>query len=478
MEEPAQLTEALTRVLRSARADAGLRVTSLEPLSSGASRRSFRVGVSGRDGEDELILQCAVKAAETAAATPLDGPLSMPLQAELMRACAAAGVAAPPVVAAGEGDELGAEYIVTRLLPGEALPPRLLREERWARGVRALSADAARALATIHRLTPPDGLPVFDQLQRYRDRLDLMAEPRPLLELAYRWLQANRPEPTSPSVVHGDFRMGNLLVDEDGLRAVLDWELAHVGDPYEDIAWASIRPWRFDRHRPAGAFPELEPWLQAYEAAAGQALDRERVRWWRVMGSWTWAVMSGMQARRHLDGIAASVEHAVIGRRVCESEWDLLELLPEADGSPGRLPDPGPAVVPIDLPSAIRGVLADGDLHGRPTAVELVDAVAGFLRDVVFPGADPAWRHQVRIAAHALDQVNRELVLGPEQEQAHRIRLAELGARTDTELAAAIRRGDFDGPAEQGRLRQRLAEDVRDRLLVANPGWMRLPPIT
>ncbi len=130
-------------------------------------------------------------------------------------------------------------------------------------------------------------------------------------------------------VVHGDFRLGNLLVDRGGLRAVLDWELAHIGDRHEDLAWATIRAWRFDRHREAGIFPDPEGWLAAYAAAAGPGVcvDPDRFRWWQVAGTWTWAVMSAMLARRHLDGWVASVEHATIGRRVCESEWDLLELL-------------------------------------------------------------------------------------------------------------------------------------------------------
>ncbi|MGI8492131.1 MAG: phosphotransferase, partial [Acidimicrobiales bacterium] len=145
---------------------------------------------------------------------------------------------------------------------------------------------------------------------------------------AYRWLELHRPAPGVAGVVHGDFRLGNLLVDVSGLRAILDWELAHLGDPYEDLAWPTIRAWRFDRYRPLGSFPETEPWLAAYEAEAGVDVDRDAVRWWQVAGTWTWAVISAMQARRHLLGPTPSLEHAAIGRRVCESEYDLLELLP------------------------------------------------------------------------------------------------------------------------------------------------------
>jgi aminoglycoside phosphotransferase (APT) family kinase protein len=103
-----------------------------------------------------------------------------------------------------------------------------------------------------------------------------------------------------------------------------------LGDPHEDVAWATIRAWRFDRYRQPGTFPEPEVWAEAYAAAAGpdSGFDPAAMRWWQIAGTWSWAVISAMQARRHLDGWVQSLEHAVIGRRVCESEWDLLELLP------------------------------------------------------------------------------------------------------------------------------------------------------
>lgn len=112
-----------------------------------------------------------------------------------------------------------------------------------------------------------------------------------------------------------------------------------------------------------------------------------------------------------------------------------------------------------------------GDLHGRPTAAELLDAVVVFLREQLPNHVDEAMKHQVRIAAHALEIVQRELQLGPEQEAAHRARLDELGFPDDRALADAIKSGHAaDGP----HLRNALVDDTRDRLRVANPRW--LPP--
>lgn len=113
-----------------------------------------------------------------------------------------------------------------------------------------------------------------------------------------------------------------------------------------------------------------------------------------------------------------------------------------------------------------------GDLHGRPTARELVDAAVALLRDELAEHVDGPLRHQVRIAVHALEVVSRELELGPVQARAHRARLAALGAPDDRALAEAIRAGEFD--TGDPILRRALQADTRDRLLVANPRW--LPP--
>jgi aminoglycoside phosphotransferase (APT) family kinase protein len=302
-------------------------VSEISALSSGASRQSWRflASMGGRPPE-AYVLQREMLAGGSRPAGAR-GPVGMAIQARLLHAAAARGVPVPHVVAAGEMD--GRQYIVTAWLDGEALPPRMLRDQSLAAGVARLNEDCARALAGIHAITPVEGFDLEreDRLAIYRDWLDAMGEARPVLELAYRWLAANRPAPGAAVVVHGDFRLGNLLVGRDGLQAVLDWELAHIGDRHEDLAWPTLRAWRFDRHRPPGAFPEPAPWLDAYRTAAAAPVDDGAFRWWQVAGTWMWAVMSAMQARRHLDGWVRSLEHATIGRRVCESEWDLLELL-------------------------------------------------------------------------------------------------------------------------------------------------------
>jgi aminoglycoside phosphotransferase (APT) family kinase protein len=130
-------------------------------------------------------------------------------------------------------------------------------------------------------------------------------------------------------LVHGDFRMGNLIIDDATLAAVLDWELVHVGDRYEDLAWFCIRAWRFGAPETlgAGGLGGVEEFLSAYEQAARIRLDREVFRWWLTLATLRWGVICRYQAERHLSGQTRSVELAAIGRRVAETEWDVLELL-------------------------------------------------------------------------------------------------------------------------------------------------------
>jgi aminoglycoside phosphotransferase (APT) family kinase protein len=307
----------------------GVEITGLRPLTSGASRQSFRFEAAPPGQPTHSYVLQREMAPGMGTAMGNTGPLSMRIQAAVLNAAREAGVPVARVVASGEID--GRQFIVSEWLEGEALPPKLLRDPSLKSGTDRLMADCAAALARIHTLRPSGlGLAQQDRLALYRSRLDALDEPRPVLELGYRWLAANRPPPGPLSVVHGDFRLGNLLVGPTGLAAVLDWELTHLGDPHEDVAWATIRAWRFDRHRAPGVFPEPEAWVRAYNAEAGpsRAVEPPALRWWQILGTWSWAVISAMQARRHLDGWVQSLEHAVIGRRVCESEWDLLELLP------------------------------------------------------------------------------------------------------------------------------------------------------
>jgi aminoglycoside phosphotransferase (APT) family kinase protein len=215
---------------------------------------------------------------------------------------------------------------------GETLARRLLRDAEYAPARAALPGQLARALAGIHGLDPEapglaflarpaDGeAPAAAELARHEQLYRAVTlDPHPALEIAFRWLAAAPPAPRALAVVHGDFRIGNVIFGEEGLRAVLDWELAHVGDPMEDVGWLSVRSWRFGAEKPVGGLCEREEFLAAYARAGGAPVDPAVVRWWEVFGNLKWAIICVMQARSFVDG-NRSIELASLGRRFVEME--------------------------------------------------------------------------------------------------------------------------------------------------------------
>ena len=194
-----------------------------------------------------------------------------------------------------------------------------------------MTEQCAQALARLHtRVSPGDvpGLPVEgDPLETLRLTLDELGEPHPALELGLLRLGRNRPPAAARTLVHGDFRLGNLMVDANGLVGVLDWELAHVGDPAEDLGWLCVPSWRFGGPHPVAGVGTREELLSAYTAAGGPDVDLETLRWWEACGTLRWGVICVRQAAAHLTGAVRSIELAAIGRRTCEFELDLLELI-------------------------------------------------------------------------------------------------------------------------------------------------------
>ena len=266
-----------------------------------------------------------------------------------------------------------------------------------------------------------EGDPALAQIEEWERQLDEIGEPLPAVELGLRWLRANSPEPAEPRLVHGDFRLGNFIVDEDGLAAVIDWELAHLGDPAEDIGWLCIRSWRFGNDdRPVAGVGELDEFVSAYEAAGGATVDRERVRYWEAFGNVKWAVICARQAHDHLTGVRRSHELASLGRRVCEPEWDLLRA----------------------------GAVL---MQDRPTAAELLDSVAEYLFAELRPEVPREQRFKVLVAANVCAVVAREISAGDEPDREDLELFSELlGEQVDDPRAAAaelsrrIRSGELD----------------------------------
>ncbi len=291
-------------------------VTGLTRLSGGASRDTWRFEADGR----LLILQ-----------RQRDGSVhDISVETAAIRAACAAGVPAATVVTASpDATQLDAPYMIVTHVDGETTARKILRDDRYRSARDALPAQLAEALAKIHSIDPTTvpGLSETDQVEHYREVLDFLGEPHPTFELALRWLDAYRPPISSDAVVHGDFRLGNVMVDRKGLRAVLDWEFVHLGDPMEDLGWLCVRSWRFGSPKPVAGVADYQELFDAYEAAGGRSVHADTVRWWEVLGTMKWGIMCIMQANAHLTGVARNHELAAIGRRVCETEHDLFLTL-------------------------------------------------------------------------------------------------------------------------------------------------------
>jgi aminoglycoside phosphotransferase (APT) family kinase protein len=291
-------------------------ITDLTRLSGGASRDTWRFVADGR----ALILQ-----------RQRGGDVrDMGVEAAVVRA---AGEAAMPVAelvaSSNQSNPLGASFMVLSAVEGETIARKILRDDEFAHAREVLPAQLGTALAQLHSI-PLDrvpALPETDQVEQYRTMLDTLDQPHPTFELAFRWLDAHRPSSTARTIVHGDFRLGNVMVGADGLRAVLDWELAHIGDPMEDLGWLCVKAWRFGSALPVAGVGRYEQLFAAYEAAGGASIDPDVVRWWEVLGTLKWGIMCILQANAHLAGFTRSHELAAIGRRVCENEHDLFLAL-------------------------------------------------------------------------------------------------------------------------------------------------------
>jgi aminoglycoside phosphotransferase (APT) family kinase protein len=301
-------------------------VEGLTRLSGGASRETWAFEACDASGARHGLVLRRDPGAHV-------GQSDRSTEYTVLRAAAAGGVPVPHVRTLLEpADGLGSGFVMDRV-DGETIPRKILRDDAYATARPLLAGQCGTIAARIHALPVESlpALPVLDaaaQCAQYRALLDDLGEPHPAFELGLRWLEERCPAaPALARLVHGDFRNGNLIIGPDGVRAVLDWELAHLGDPHEDLGWMCVKSWRFGRSEHlVGGFGDLDQLLDAYRAGGGHARP-EDVRFWVALGTLKWGVICIGQAFTHLNGLVRSVELATLGRRVAEMEWDLLDLM-------------------------------------------------------------------------------------------------------------------------------------------------------
>lgn len=305
----------------------GREIANLLRLSGGASQETWAFDVMGPDGLTALILRRAPGGSyqhETAAG----------LETEAAVIAALSGRVPVPTLryVLCPEDGVGRGF-VTLNVRGETIARRILRDEQFAAIRPTLPGAFGSILAKIHT-TALDTLP-FLRRAGAAETLDMLRQatadcgtPKPVFEAALCWLADRRPADVPYALVHGDFRNGNLIIGPDGVRAVLDWELVHVGDPMEDLGWLCATPWRFGVvDAPVGGLGPREDLFAGYEQVSGTAVDPERVRWWEVASSLRWGINCASMVAIFRDGTDPSVERAMIARRASENEIDLLRLM-------------------------------------------------------------------------------------------------------------------------------------------------------
>jgi aminoglycoside phosphotransferase (APT) family kinase protein len=328
-----ELADALLTAARSAGIEA-TEVTALRQLSGGASKEMWAFDLALDDGVQPLVLRRQPAGRRFSS----QGLPSVAAEAALVRLADRVGVPVPAIAFELPADSpAGDGYAMARIV-GETVGGRVLKLPELEQARAGMARHCGEILARLHRATGYENLDLRqigarEELAALEERHRLTAQDRPVFELALGWLKANLPEERSRVLLHGDFRNGNLMVGPEGIRAVLDWELAHVGPPVYDLAWLCVTSWRFQRpDLPVGGFGTRDDLIAGYEAAGGVQVDRAELHAWEVFQTMNWGVMCAGVAEAFIEG-NRSIEAGVIARRASETEFDLMRLLaPDHEG--------------------------------------------------------------------------------------------------------------------------------------------------
>ena len=432
-------------------------------LSAGASRETYRLTVRMNGSERKL----ALRRAEGEGVSAMGSGPGLNAEAKLFEAARQAGVPGPEVLLVLQPeDQLGAGFVM-EWISGETLGGKIARGAEFADARKVLAKQCGEILAKLHAIdVRAAGLdqvlesftPEHAVRKTHAAYLEL-GSPQPMIDFTARWLLANLPKARPLKLVHSDFRNGNLIVDPaQGVVAVLDWELAHIGDPMRDLGWLVTRSWRFGApDKPVGGFGELDDLIAGYESASGETADRDALRFWEVFGSFWWAVGTLSMGQSFRNGSDSSLERPAIGRRSSECQIDCVNIL-----------IPGPA----RKPAAAQQSLSATDL---PRSDELLAGIRDFLRGEAGAALEGRNQFLARVSANAIDIVLREIALGAdarqfEKESLQRL-LGEHGPVQEQReaLCRAIRFNEIDLARDD--LLAYLRQSVFNQVLIDQPSY-------
>ncbi len=322
------MTEDLGNILQEKLANSSIEgeVVNLEPLTGGASKEIWKFEVNTNGKSDRYILRRG---------SGVEGPLAIRTsdEAKIQKTVRKLGAQVPEIVAVSSlDDELGDAYIM-KFVDGESIARKILRDEEYKNILPKLAFECGQSIAKIHQadINEFPFLPsktVFEQINDLYQTYVSFNQPSPVFEYTHSWLKKQNFGEINDALVHGDFRLGNIIVDKDGLKSVIDWELAHIGNPLQDLGWICGNSWRFgNTDKVVGGFGDLADLLKGYNSVSNYQVDENMVKAWQVFGTFRWGVICLIQASAHLMGSVNSVEKAAIGRRVSETEIDIVDLL-------------------------------------------------------------------------------------------------------------------------------------------------------
>ncbi len=319
-------------------------MTRLERMSGGAVQENWALdaAVSGGawSGAQEWVLR-------TDAAARVEASRKRGEEFQILQVAHAAGLSAPEPLWMSEDKTItGRDFFIMQRLPGVASGHRVTRDASLVPDRARLARELAVNLARLHAIKPPQPKLGFlktmlarDAIALYRNYLDRIPEPHPVLEWGLRWCEVHAPAQEETTFIHRDYRTGNYLVANGRLAGVLDWEFAAFGNPLEDVGWIFARCWRFAGKRlPVGGIAEAEDFLVPYQQAAGRAVSAHALVYWQVMAHVRWAIIALQQAQRHLSGSEPSLELALTGRIVAELEHEIIALTKVIGNSDSGLP--------------------------------------------------------------------------------------------------------------------------------------------
>lgn len=313
-----------------------LAVSNIARIPGGASRETWSFDV--RWVEDGHPVERSYIARRDPPASLLDS--NNDLEFELYTALAQTDIPAPRVHWIDrEGAAVERPFYVMERLAGATDARTLASSPEYADIRGEIARQKASILARIHTLdiasvpsldVPSAGEPpALHEIARWERTMRAdMLEPQPVLELAFNWLKRHMPPPPSRlALVHGDYRTGNFLYDRERITGILDWEMAHAGDPVEDIGWVVMKSWRWAGDDRVGGLCEREDFIRMYEEAGGVHVEPATLKFWEVFSNVKFAIIFITGTKAIVGGKTPDLLLAVTGFIQPGLEVELLELI-------------------------------------------------------------------------------------------------------------------------------------------------------